>query len=100
MNFQTLQTVLTGDLAVLQDLLYALILIVIVIYNNAPALKNVRERFTIANLFKNKKHDPSRQHDDEHKWDRVPTKIEMNEVLSVDLQPQMSTVDPDKKEGK
>ena len=96
----TLQTVLTGDLAVLQDLLYALILIVIVVYNNAPALKNVRERFTIANLLKNKNHDPSRQHDDEHKWDRVPTKIEMNEVLSVDLQPQMSTVDPDKKEGK
>ncbi|MBO7217278.1 MAG: branched-chain amino acid ABC transporter permease [Clostridia bacterium] len=95
----TLQTVLTGDLAVLQDLLYALILIVIVIYNNAPALKNVRERFNLKNLFK-KKHDPSRQHDDEHKWDRVPTKIEMNEVLSVDLQPQMSTVDPDKKEGK
>ena len=95
----TLQTVLTGDLAVLQDLFYALILIVIVIYNNAPALKNVRERFSIKNLFKSK-NDPARQNDDEHKWDRVPTKIEMNEVLSVDIQPQMSTVDPDKKEGK
>ncbi len=96
----TLQTVLTGDLAVLQDLLYALILIVIVIYNNAPALKNVRERFSISNLLKSKKKDPSHRQDDEHKWDRVPTKIEMNEVLSVDMQPQMSTVDPDKKEGK
>lgn len=95
----TLQTVLTGDLAVLQDLFYALILIVIVIYNNAPALKNVRERISIKNLFKSK-NDPSHQNDDEHKWDRVPTKIEMNEVLSVDIQPQMSTVDPDKKEGK
>lgn len=96
----TLQTVLTGDLAVLQDLLYALILIVIVIYNNAPALKGFRERFSIANVIRSRKNDPSHRHDDEAKWDRVPTKIEMNEILSVDLQPQMSTVDPDKKEGK
>ncbi len=96
----TLQTVLTGDLAVLQDLLYALILIVIVIYNNAPALKGFRERFSIANMIRSKKNDPSHRHDDEAKWDRVPTKIEMNEILSVDLQPQTSTVDPDKKEGK
>ncbi len=97
----TLQTVLTGDLAVLQDLLYALILIVIVIYNNAPSLKSFRESYNLQSLFARfKKHDPAHQHDDEAKWDRVPTKIEMNEVLSVDLQPQMSTVDPDKKEGK
>ncbi len=99
----TLQTVLTGEMAVLQDLLYALILIVIVIYNNAPALKGFREKYNIKSLlskiFKSK-HDPAHVHDDEAKWDRVPTKIEMNEVLSVDLQPQMSTVDPDKKEGK
>ena len=94
----TLQTVLTGDLAVLQDLLYALILIVIVIYNNAPALKNFRERFNLQALLK-RKFDPNHQKDDEAKWDRVPTKIEMNEVLSVDVQPQMSTLDPDKKEG-
>lgn len=97
----TLQTVLTGDLAVLQDLLYALILIVIVIYNNAPSLKGFRERYNLRSLFaKFKKHDPSHRHDDEAKWDRVPTKIEMNEILSVDVQPTMSTVDPDKKEGK
>ena len=40
-----LQTTLTGDLAVLQNLLYALILILIVIYKNAPGLKSVRERY-------------------------------------------------------
>ncbi|MBQ8345215.1 MAG: branched-chain amino acid ABC transporter permease [Clostridia bacterium] len=40
-----LQTVLTGDLAVLQNLFYALILIVIVIYKNAPGLKSFRERY-------------------------------------------------------
>lgn len=95
-----LQTILTGNLAVLQDLLYALILIVLVIYNNAPALKNVRERYSIQKclqkLFK-PKHDPSRRTDDEAKWDRVPTKIDMNEVLSTEFQPTMSTVDPDRK---
>ncbi len=96
----TLQTVLTGDLAVLQDLLYALVLIVIVIYNNAPALKNLRERLNFRNLLRKSAQDPSNRKDDEAKWDRVPTKIEMNEVFSVDVQPQISTVDPDKREGK
>lgn len=45
-----LQTLLTGDLAVLQNLFYALILIVIVIYKNAPALKHFRERYNLKNL--------------------------------------------------
>ncbi len=100
-----LQTILTGNLAVLQDLLYALILIVLVIYNNAPALKSFRERFNIkALLLKIKKsalHDPAHIQDDESKWHRIPTKIEMDEVLSVDLQPT-SPYSPDKaeKEGK
>jgi branched-chain amino acid transport system permease protein len=40
-----LQTMLTGDLAVLQNLFYSLILIVIIIYNNAPALKPFREKY-------------------------------------------------------
>ena len=97
----TLQTVLTGNLAVLQDLFYALILIVLVIYNNAPALKSFRATHNLSVFFdKFRKHDPSKHRDDEAKWDRVPTKIEMNEVLSVDLQPSSSTVNPDKKEGK
>lgn len=46
-----LQTILTGDLAVLQNLFYAVILILIVIYNNAPALKNFREKYNLKNLF-------------------------------------------------
>ena len=85
-----LQTILTGNLAVLQDLIYALILIVLVIYNNAPALRGFRNKYNIRNLFaklhKNKKHNPAAHKDDEAKWDRVPTKIMMDEVLSVDLQ--------------
>ena len=49
-----LQTLLTGDLAVLQNLFYALILIVIVIYKNAPKLKAFRERYNLKSLFKKK----------------------------------------------
>ena len=53
----TFQKYLTGDLAVLQNLLYALILIVIVIYKNAPGLKYFREKHNLRTLFskKNKK---------------------------------------------
>ena len=45
-----LQTLLTGDLAVLQKLFYALILIIIVIYKNAPALKGFREKYNFSVL--------------------------------------------------
>lgn len=38
-----LQTNLSGDLAAIKNLVYALILIVMIIFNNAPALKGVRE---------------------------------------------------------
>ena len=97
-----LQTVLTGNLAVLQDLLYALILILLVIYNNAPALRGFRETHSIKKYIHKitkPKHDPAHRADDEAKWDRVPTKIEMNEVLSVEIQPTTSTLDPDRKGG-
>ena len=86
-----LATILTGDLAVLQNLLYAVILIIIVVYNNAPALKNFRDRYNLNALirkFMRHKHDPAHVKDDEAKWDVVPTKIEMNEILSIDLTPQ------------
>ncbi len=82
-----LATVLTGDLAVLQNLFYALILIVIVIYNNAPGLKGVREKYNFRSLFAKvfkPKHDPAKIRDDAASWDKIPTKIEMDEVISVD----------------
>ncbi len=94
-----LQTILTGNLAVLQDLVYALILIVVVIYNNAPALKGFRETHNMRTLIGKwrKKHaDPSKVRDDEAKWDRVPTKIEIDEILSVDVQVS-SPYTPDKR---
>ncbi len=94
-----LSTVLTGDLAVLKDLVYALILIVIVIYTNAPALKSFREKYNakalFAKLFK-RKSDPSRVRDDGAEWSNIPTKIKMDELLSVDLNPQESVQKPDK----
>ena len=86
-----LATVLTGDLAVLQNLLYALILIIIVIYNNAPALKGFRDKYNFKALvrkFHKRSSDPAHVKDDEAKWDVVPTKIDMDEILSVDLTPQ------------
>ncbi len=93
-----LPTILVGDLAVLQNLLYALVLIVIVIYNNAPALKNVREKYNLGNLLRKLvRHDPAHIADDKAKWDVVPTKISMDEVLSIDLTPQ--NLGADKKMG-
>ena len=86
-----LATVLTGDLAVLQNLLYAVILILIVVYNNAPALKSFRDRYNLSLLLRKllrHKHDPAHVKDDAAKWDVVPTKIEMNEILSIDMTPQ------------
>ena len=54
-----LQTILPGDLAVLQNLIYAVILIITVIYGNAPALKSFREKYNpkafASKVFKKKK---------------------------------------------
>lgn len=92
---EELQILLTGDLAVLRGLLYALVMILLVIYRNAPVLKGFREKWSLKNLVaKLKRHDPAKIHDDEANWDRVPTKIMVDEVLSVDIQTQ-SPYDPD-----
>ena len=99
----TLATVLTGNLAVLQDLLYALILIVIVIYNNAPALKNFREKYNFGKLVQlvfKPKNDPAKIKDDAASWDNIPTKIQMDELLSYDLSKQNLSPDAPEKEEK
>jgi len=94
-----LQTILTGDLAVLKDIIYALILVLIIIYNNAPALKGFRERYNlkklIAKLMSLKHHNGD---EDNARWDVIPTKINMDELLSVDVKVTESTLKPDKKE--
>ena len=96
-----LSTILTGDLAVLKDLVYALILILIVIYNNAPALANFREKYNIGRLFyrKNKKN-KNRDRDDTGRWDVVPTKIKMDAILSTDVIVNNYEPDKPKEDGK
>lgn len=93
-----LQKELPGDLAALKFLIYALILIGIVIFNNAPALASVKEKLSIKGLIakataKNRK--PGDILDDEAHWDKIPTKISMDEVLSTDIQ-QGNEYTPDK----
>lgn len=92
-----LQTALTGDLAVLKDIIYALILVVIVIYNNAPKLKFFREKYSFRVIIsKFIRTSSSTEKDDEAAWHRVPTKISMDEVLSVDVVVNESVKNPDK----
>lgn len=84
-----LQDKLSGGLAALKLLIYALILIAIVIFSNAPALKPLRERFNLKALvrkFTNFHKKPGHITDDEAEWNRVETKIKMDELLSVDMQ--------------
>lgn len=86
-----LATVLTGNLAVMQNLIYALILICIVIFNNAPVFKTVREKYSLYNLWGKiirRKSDPAHRRDDEKSWARIPTKIQMDELLSLDVHPE------------
>ncbi|MBR1867626.1 MAG: branched-chain amino acid ABC transporter permease [Clostridia bacterium] len=102
-----LATILTGDLAVIKNIVYALILIVMVIYNNAPSLKKFRERFNLTNafnalkkfiltLFNKKKKTKNSAEEVEFgaDWSKIPTKIEMDAILSTDLKPD-ETYDPD-----
>ena len=94
-----LKAYLTGDMAAIKTLIYALILIVMVVYKNAPALKSFREKYNLksiaAKLFKKKK-SAAYVADDEARWDVVPTKIDMDEVLSTDLVVNESVTAPDK----
>lgn len=94
-----LQSKLSGDLAAVRLLVYALVLIIVVIYNNAPALKPVRERFSLKSLIRkfSKKSNPGNIKDDEAEWDRIPTKVHMDELLTVDLPDNTYTPDPPKK---
>ena len=92
-----LKAYLTGDMAAIKTLVYALILIFIIIYKNAPQLKNFRDRYNFKKLIeKFRKKNVARITDDEARWDVVPTKIEMNEVLSTDLVVKESVKTPDK----
>ncbi len=93
-----LQSRLSGDLAALRYLIYALVLIFIIIFGNAPALRPFKEKYGISalsekikKLFKKKKpFDPAAVKEDEGSWDRIPTKIDMDAILSTDINPEIS----------
>ena len=96
LNFQ-LQTRLSGDLAAIKFLVYAIILIVFIIFNNAPKLQPLREKLSITRILheRKEKRNPASIKNDQAKWDKIPTKIKMDEVLSVDVTPE-SPYTPDK----
>lgn len=97
-----LQDQLTGSLAALKLLIYAIILIIVVVFSNAPALKPLRERFNLKALMRKitKSHKkPEHISDDDAEWNRVETKIKMDELLSVDFQNSKDYI-PDKKSKK
>ncbi len=96
-NF-VLQNNLTGDLAALKLLIYALILIFMVIFNNAPAFKNIKENLSFKKIFakSGKRHKPSTVRDDDAAWNRIESKIKMDELLSTEIQPGNEVFEPDK----
>ena len=84
-----LQNELSGELAALKLLIYAIILIIVVIFSNAPALKPFREKFNVKALLHliTKAHKkPENIKDDDAEWNRIETKIQMDELLSIDVQ--------------
>ena len=84
-NF-VLQNKLSGDLAAIRLLVYALILIVVVIFNNAPALKGVKEKFSLKFSAKQRpKKKKGKVTDDAAEWDVIETKIKMDAVFTPDL---------------
>lgn len=56
-----LQDKLSGSLAAVRFLTYALILIVVVIFNNAPALQPLREKLSIKRYFDKKKREKAKK---------------------------------------
>ena len=95
-----LQNYVPAELAALRYLVYALVLIFIVVFSNAPAPQSLRDKFRLSALLKRvvkpKKHDPGKFKDDEASWDRVPTKIPMDAILTTDINPNRpNTGNPD-----
>lgn len=83
-----LQNKLSGNLAAVRLLVYALILILVIIFNNAPALKPLKEKLSIkafVSKVSKKSKEPHVVKDDDVQWNRIESKIKMDEVLSVDV---------------
>ena len=102
-NF-ALQSKLSGDLAALRLMVYALVLITVVIFNNAPAFKPIKERFGISQL-KARRIEKKKEiiADDAAEWNRIETKVKMDAVLTTDIphgeEPLQEDCDGSEKEG-
>lgn len=91
----------TGNMTAFRNIIYALVLIFIVIVNNAPSLKKFRDRFNFRTLGtflsaqvqklvrKFRKKSPEEEEaeivDHPADWSDIPTKVDMDAILSVDL---------------
>lgn len=100
-NF-VLQNQLSGELAALKLLIYAIILIIFVIINNAPALKPFKEKFNLKaliNWLTRSHRKPEKINGDDAQWNRIETKIQMDELLSVDVQSNKAYISDKPKKG-
>ena len=99
-----LQDNLSGDLAALRLLIYALILIVVVLFNNSPTFKPIREKYSLRKLLEklSSRRKPGTVTDDKADWNKIESKIPMDEVLSVDFRTEEATpaVEAEEKEEK
>ena len=93
-----LQKNLSGDAAAFKNLIYAIILIGMILFNNAPIFANLKNRIAPSSIMRRvreKKAHPGDITDDSADWRVIPTKIKMDEILSTDLQPN-AAFEPDK----
>lgn len=84
-----LQNNLSGDLAALKYLIYAIILILMILFNNAPVFRPLREKLSFKSLWSKltaRRAKPEKIKDDDAAWNRIDTKIKMDELLTVDVQ--------------
>lgn len=96
-----LQDKLSGDLAALRLLIYAVILIVMVLFNNAPSFAAFKEKLGLHALRRRleARRKAGTVTDDRADWNRIETKIPMDEVLSVDLRTEEAKPTQNKKDG-
>lgn len=98
-----------AEVALVKNMFFALILILLVIYNNAPSFKKFREKYNVKNainwikakvlkLFhKEVVVDEGEQKDYPADWSVVPTKIKMDAIVSTDFMIEQEGPDkPDK----
>lgn len=80
----TLQSQLSGSMSAIKLVVYALILIIAILFNNAPVFKTFKDKISLRSKAGSKKN-RSKAKGDEANWDRIDTKIKMDEILSLDL---------------